>query len=207
MCLTLPAGTFEDGELQLGQGKRHLSCSLPSRDRLARGLQWEKGNRLQERPRPKNRGVGHGWWDSSAAPSAALDAKSTGHRRVSARTGSCVSKPAPLIGPAENLGLLTRAECHTNEAVPLGRLLCRALPRARQVLRSPQPPPPCAAPRRADKLSLLPAPTAKRALTAKQVPIGSRSFVIPKLHSLTTSQSQTCFTFCRLPWSRQGDAL
>lgn len=90
LCLTLPAGTFEDGELQLGQGTQCLSCSLPSWDRLAPGLQWEKGGRLQER----NQGDGHVRWDSSAALCAALDAKSIGHMRLSARTGSCVSKPA-----------------------------------------------------------------------------------------------------------------
>lgn len=114
-----------------------------------------------------------------------------------------------LIGPAENLGLLARAECHTNEAVLLGRLLCRVLPCGRQVLRSPQPPPPCAAPRRADK-----PPTALQgALPPASTDGKTNSDQIKELCYSKTALTDnipkppTCFTFYRLPRSRQNDAL
>lgn len=48
-----------------------------------------------------------------------LDAMSTGHCELAPELEAVYLSLPSLIGPAENLGILARAECHTNEAVLL----------------------------------------------------------------------------------------
>lgn len=117
----------------------------------------------------------------------------TGHSAVAPELGAvCLSLPS-LIGPAEHLGILARAECHTNEAVLLlgpglvalrgTALRWRALHAAHRLRGHRRPLLP-----RATSPCPAPAPRpALQALTLKRAPTGQRSFVI--LRSLTPSQS------------------
>lgn len=105
-----------------------------------------------------------------------------------------------LIGPAENLGILARAQCHTNEAVPLLGSLERHCP----VLADPQ----------AALSHLLPVPSCRHtcgyatpaadgAGTDQVNELDRSAAVLPDFALVLL---RYC-TFCSLPWKRQHRAL
>lgn len=136
----------------------------------------------------------------------------TGRSAVAPELGAvCLILPS-LIGPAEHLGILARAECHTNEAVLLlgpglvalrgTALRWRALHAAHRLRGHrcpllPRAASPCPAPRPALPPARADAQTSSHRTTELRYSAFADS--VPEL--------PVCFTPHRLPWRRRGAAL
>lgn len=80
LCLTLAAGTFEDGEFPLGHGQRCWYRSLPLQDRLVRGAEQEKREVMLRKGCIQGNTEGSGTWGQSLAPQRGTGvAVSAGH--------------------------------------------------------------------------------------------------------------------------------
>lgn len=193
-------------------------CSLPPWDHLAGWAQQQKGGQSSGKALVMETSRGQACTVTQLGHSA-CNTWCNGYRAqelVPERGAVSLSLPS-LISPAENLGTVARAECHTNEAVycswERGWWLGRALPCTRQPFQAGPSyrshlhlPLPCAEltfPAAVPRGALPPARAAGKASSDQINELDYSEAAVPN----SIPELLACFTFCRLPWRRQGAAL